>query len=73
MRRCMCTNCSTRPGLKCIHTCSSTCSNQMEPSNSRWMKRTGMSQRDLDDAIKFSPEETKTMFSNLAKQIKQDD
>ena len=38
-----------------------------------WMKRTGMSQRDLDDAIKFSPEETKTMFSNLAKQIKQDD
>jgi len=38
-----------------------------------WMKRTGMSQRDLDDAVKFSPEETKTMFSNLAKQIKQDD
>jgi hypothetical protein len=38
-----------------------------------WMKRTGMSQRDLDDAIKFNLEETKTMFSNLAKQIKQDD
>lgn len=38
-----------------------------------WMKRTGMSQRDLDDAIKFNLTETKTMFSNLAKQIKQDE
>ena len=38
-----------------------------------WMKRTGMSQRDLNDAIKFYPDETKTLFVNLAKQIKQDE
>lgn len=38
-----------------------------------WMKRTGMSQRDLNDAIKFFPDETKTLFVNLTKQIKQDE
>jgi hypothetical protein len=38
-----------------------------------WMQRTGTSQRDLDDCIKFNPEEMKALFSNLAKQIKQDE
>lgn len=38
-----------------------------------WMKRMGMTERDLNDCIKFKPEEMKRIFSSLEKQIKMND
>lgn len=38
-----------------------------------WMKRTGLGERDLKDAIKFNQEEMKRLFSSLEKQLKTHD
>lgn len=38
-----------------------------------WMKRTGLGERDLKDAIKYNPEEMKRLFSSLEKQLKTHD
>jgi hypothetical protein len=35
-----------------------------------WMKKNGLTEKDLKDAIKFNPEEMKRLFSALEKQIK---
>lgn len=38
-----------------------------------WMIRTGMTQRDLEDLLKFNPEEMKRIFTSIEKQIKTND
>jgi hypothetical protein len=35
-----------------------------------WMKRNGLTEKDLKDAIKYNPEEMKKLFTSLEKQIK---
>lgn len=35
-----------------------------------WMKKTGLTEKDLKDAIRFNPEEMKKTFNSIEKQIK---